>query len=74
MTRLKDAPGMTAPVGSDTVPEMLPPVAAYMVAAAIRKNTIAKFARLALTLVSVKINRELSICTSLTGVASSRNP
>jgi hypothetical protein len=47
---------MTAPLGSKTVPEMLPPVAARSGRAAIRRNTMANPDSCALTLVTGKID------------------
>jgi hypothetical protein len=58
---------MTAPLGSKTVPEMLPPVAARSGRAAIRSNTMANPDRCALTLVTGKIDFLATIFTSRPG-------
>src|SRR5580704_18480773 len=62
LTNLRATAGMTAPLGSKTVPKRLPPVAARSgTAAAIRRNTTAKLDRGALTLVTKKIDFKASI-------------
>jgi hypothetical protein len=61
LTSLKAAPGKTAPLGSTTVTEMLPPVAAWHGNAATIDNAIARLARRAQKRFAVEPRKALSI-------------
>src|SRR5271163_1067994 len=60
---------MTAPLGSVTVPEILPPVADRSGRAANRRMTMARVDRRAIKLVTGEIDFEATTCISLIGAA-----